>query len=394
MWLDPFLVTTIKLVFKHDCVRSKEARDCLGSGQSCLNSILRWFSQNSRLARSCSLSLSCGSGRSWSLGFCGNLWAGLGLRRWGSTSWLHDWHGLAKKAAKTAWTSTFTGYSLHSFHDFASHVKHLCKIHTTCKSSCNTCKSTIAFLCVWFCFGLVMFLGGGLWSFPVIWVFIFFLGLRLGVILGIRLGLIVAIAIRIAVVAVASVIRVVVSIAIVTVILTILIIVAITIVWISSIIALSLRRSDAKHTADRGHPEKFLRVLRPSKLCQSVHCRLKAFIGVIWDTSMVSVAPVDLVSKFIDEILPSIMFGALVLNLGDSLLEGNDIIGVFLMMGFSLSFLFIFSIFFLSLGLLGFSISLILVIRNLLLVETEFFFKLFSSFEFLDNFFEIGLSFF
>ena len=106
---------------------------------------------------------------------------------------------------------------------------------------------------------------------------------------------------------------------------------------------------------------------------------------------MVSVAPVDLVSKFIDQILPSIMFGALVLNLGDSLLEGNDIIGVFLMMGFSI---FLFGIFFLSLGLLGFNISLILVIRNLLLVETEFFFKLFSSFEFLDNFFEIGLSFF
>ena len=109
---------------------------------------------------------------------------------------------------------------------------------------------------------------------------------------------------------------------------------------------------------------------------------------------MVSVAPVDLVSKFIDQILPSIMFGALVLNLGDSLLEGNDIIGVFLMMGFSLSILFLFGILFLSLGLLGFSISLILVIRNLLLVESEFFFKLFSSFEFLDNFLKISLSFF
>ncbi len=60
---------------------------------------------------------------------------------------------------------------------------------------------------------------------------------------------------------------------------------------------------------------------------------------------MVGVAPVELVSKLIDQLLLLIMFRALVLNLCNSLLEGSDIVGIFLMMGLSLSFLLLFSVF-------------------------------------------------
>ncbi len=89
------------------------------------------------------------------------------------------------------------------------------------------------------------------------------------------------------------------------------------------------------------------------------------------------------------------MLGALLLDLGDSFLEGSDIIGVFLMMGIHLSFLFLFSSFFLCLGLLCLIVRLrFVVILNLFLVHTEFFFKLLSSFEFCDNFFERCLCFF
>ena len=291
-----FLVTTMRLVFKHDCVRSKEARDSLGSGQSCFQGIFRGFSENSGWGRGCSLSLSCC--RSWSLSLCGNLWAGLSLRRrFGtSSSWLHDRHGLAEKAAKTARTFT-TLYSLDSFHDFASHVKHLCHIHATCKSTCElTCKSAfIAFL--WFhFFGVMMFLGGSLWSIPfTIWVFTFFLGRR-GIVIVVVLGLIVAV-IRIFVRVVASVVGVGVIVGIVVAIVILMMIIVVIIVWIASIIALPLLwDSDAKHAANRGHSEKFLRIFRPGKLCQSLHCRFKTFIGVIWDAVMASFAAVDLVS--------------------------------------------------------------------------------------------------
>ncbi len=99
-----------------------------------------------------------------------------------------------------------------------------------------------------------------------------------------RLRVVVAIAIRI-VVGVASIVRVgvivrviVISIAIVIVILMIVV----AIVRIASIIALSLLLdSNPEHASDRGHSEKFLRVLRPCKLRQSLHCRLKTLIGMV-----------------------------------------------------------------------------------------------------------------
>ncbi len=115
-------------------------------------------------------------------------------------------------------------------------------------------------------------------------MFTFFLGLRV-VFIAIRIAIVVRVVVGIIVVVIVSIAVVV----IVILVMMMIVVVAVVIVRVASIIAfflLLLLNSDAKHAADRGHSEKFLRVLGSRELRQSLHCRLKTFIGMIRDASM------------------------------------------------------------------------------------------------------------
>lgn len=114
-------------------------------------------------------------------------------------------------------------------------------------------------------------------------MFTFFLGLRV-VFIAIRIASVVRVVVGIIVVVIVSIAVVVV----IVILMMMIVVVAVVIVRVASIIAffLLLLNSDAKHAADRGHSEKFLRVLGSCELRQSLHCRLKTFIGMIRDASM------------------------------------------------------------------------------------------------------------